>query len=115
LAAMESYFNNQLGIIHLDLEETQKNKSEEIEELASFSTGIRGSHIGYFIREVEPSVFKVSCRSKGRVDVRAIAQHFGGGGHQKASGCRLTGTYETVKKQLLDETRKQLIENDYPV
>jgi len=115
LAGMESYFNDQVGIIFLNLEDTNLNEPEEIEELASFTTGIRGCHIGYFIREVEPDVYKISCRSKGKVDVRAIAGVFGGGGHQKASGCHLTGTLKSVKDQLLNETKKHLVANGYTI
>ena len=115
LSNMESYFNDQVGIIYLNHEDISNTKSEEIEELASFTTGIRGSHIGFFIREVEPELYKVSLRSKGDVDVRAIAGAFGGGGHQKASGCRMTGEFTDIKRDLLDEAKKHLELHNYPL
>ena len=113
LASMETYFNNQVGIIYLDLEETKKNRSDEIEELASYSTSVKGCHVGYFIREAEPDLFKVSLRSKGDVNVNEVAAAFGGGGHQKASGCRMTGKIEDIKKAILSETEEHLKKHNY--
>jgi phosphoesterase RecJ-like protein len=36
-------------------------------------------------------------RSKGDIDVNAVARQFGGGGHKNASGCNATGRFEVVK------------------
>jgi len=33
----------------------------------------------------------VSMRSKGDIDINAIAKEFGGGGHKNASGCGVRG------------------------
>ena len=40
----------------------------------------------FYMREVEPGVYRVSLRSKGELDVAAIAEKFGGGGHKKRGG-----------------------------
>ena len=37
---------------------------------------------------------KVSLRGKGRVNVAAIAEEFGGGGHHDAAGCSVEGTLD---------------------
>jgi len=44
----------------------------------------------------------VSFRSKGRVDVSAVAARFGGGGHHNAAGCTVSGTLVGVKRRVLD-------------
>jgi bifunctional oligoribonuclease and PAP phosphatase NrnA len=36
-------------------------------------------------------------RSKGEVDVNAIAKQLGGGGHKNASGCSAKGRFEDLK------------------
>ena len=41
-----------------------------------------------YMREVEPNVFRVSLRSKGKINVARIAEKFDGGGHKNAAGCR---------------------------
>jgi bifunctional oligoribonuclease and PAP phosphatase NrnA len=113
LSNMETFYNNQVGIIYLDNNETKKNRSDEIEELASYSTSVKGCHVGYFIREAEPGLFKISLRSKGDVNVNEVAAKFGGGGHQKASGCRMEGSIGDIKKTILAETEKHLKKHNY--
>jgi phosphoesterase RecJ-like protein len=36
-------------------------------------------------------------RSKGEIDVNAVAKEFGGGGHKNASGCSATGRFDDLK------------------
>jgi phosphoesterase RecJ-like protein len=45
-----------------------------------------------FFKENGPGDWRVSMRSKGAIDVNAIAKEFGGGGHKNASGCSARGT-----------------------
>jgi len=44
-----------------------------------------------FFKELAPDNWRVSMRSKGNVDINAVAKEFGGGGHKNASGCSATG------------------------
>lgn len=114
LANLETFFNGQVGIIYLDEDETNKNPSGEIEELANFTTQIRGSHVGFFVRQPKTGLFKISLRSRGKVNVRDLAAAFGGGGHEKASGCRVEASdFETVKSMLLKETETHLRKHQY--
>ncbi|RKY10948.1 MAG: bifunctional oligoribonuclease/PAP phosphatase NrnA, partial [Planctomycetota bacterium] len=49
-----------------------------------------------------------SLRSKGKVDVRKIAQKYGGGGHTLASGVNLEGPLEAAIGSIVDEITHQL-------
>lgn len=49
----------------------------------------------------ENGMTRVSLRSKGAVDVRAVAAAFGGGGHTNASGCTLDPAGPEVEARLL--------------
>jgi bifunctional oligoribonuclease and PAP phosphatase NrnA len=53
------------------------------------------------LRSDEAGVTRVSLRSKGEVDVRAVAQQFGGGGHRNASGFTADAHMEAVEARLL--------------
>ncbi len=44
----------------------------------------------------EPHDIRVNFRSKRRLDVSALAAQYGGGGHARAAGARLTGPWEQV-------------------
>jgi phosphoesterase RecJ-like protein len=60
------------------------------------------------LRSDEGGVTRVSLRSKGTVDVRAVAQRFGGGGHMNASGFTSTDPIESVRAVLLPLLRDAL-------
>ena len=49
-----------------------------------------------FLYEVETQKYKVSLRSKTKVDVSKIAAFFGGGGHVRAAGCTMDGTVHDI-------------------
>lgn len=73
---------------------------DDIEGLASYGRLIRGVEIALLLREEGPSV-RVNLRSKGRIDVSAIAKELGGGGHEAASGVILDGPVSSVRETLL--------------
>ena len=50
-----------------------------------------------FFKEAGPDDWRVSMRSKGDVDVNAVAKEFGGGGHKNASGCSANGKLADLK------------------
>ncbi|CDE45576.1 putative uncharacterized protein [Clostridium sp. CAG:411] len=62
------------------------------------------------VHELEPLVYKVSMRANDKIDVAAIASRFGGGGHVKAAGCTMTGTYYDIMNTLLELADIQLNE-----
>ncbi len=61
---------------------------------------IRGVEVAIQFSERSGGI-KVSFRSKGKVDVSALARRFGGGGHRNAAGCRLETDMDTAKKQVV--------------
>ena len=50
-----------------------------------------------FFKAQAPGEWRISMRSKGDVDINAIAKEFGGGGHKNASGCSARGTLDELK------------------
>ncbi len=74
--------------VSLDMLESIKDiDSDDIGALANIPRQIAGVDIGISVKEKKPGVFKVSLRSSERIDVSAIAQKYGGGGHKRAAGC----------------------------
>lgn len=69
-----------------------------------------GVEVAVFLHELEPLVYKVSMRSKDVVDVNRIATQFGGGGHIKAAGCTMTGTFHDVVNSILELADLQMKE-----
>ena len=71
---------------------------------------IKGVEVAIFIYEVKPQEFKVSLRSKGKVNVNEVASYFGGGGQVLAAGCTFHGSVYDVMNNLLEIIEKQLVE-----
>lgn len=61
--------------------------NDDIGALANIPRQIAGVDIGISVKEKKSGVYKASLRSSERIDVSAIAQKFGGGGHKRAAGC----------------------------
>ena len=84
-----------------DLREFASGK-DALEGFINYPRSIVGVEVAVSFREEEGGVFRVSFRSKGRVDVSAVAARFDGGGHRNAAGCTVPGTLADVRKRVLD-------------
>lgn len=69
---------------------------EMIEGVIDLIRSVRGVEVAILFGELGEGVFKVSFRSKGDLDVAAVAAHFGGGGHKNAAGCMMYGTLDKI-------------------
>ena len=67
-----------------------------------------GVDCAIFMYELAPLEYKVSLRSNGAVNVSEVAQMFGGGGHVRAAGCTVSGTYHDVINNLTKYIQKQI-------
>jgi len=75
---------------------------DALEGFINYPRSIVGVEVAVSFREEEGDVFRVSFRSKGRVDVSAVAARFDGGGHRNAAGCTVPGTRSDVKRKVLE-------------
>jgi bifunctional oligoribonuclease and PAP phosphatase NrnA len=77
---------------------------EDNEGLIDNLRAIRGVIVAVFFEELADGKVRVSMRSKSAaVDVCAICQKFGGGGHTLAAGARVRGTLAEVEEKVLEE------------
>jgi bifunctional oligoribonuclease and PAP phosphatase NrnA len=77
---------------------------EDNEGLIDYLRAIRGVIVAVFFEELADGKVRVSMRSKSdAIDVCAICQKFGGGGHTLAAGARVRGTLAEVERNVLEE------------
>jgi len=77
-------------------------KPEDNEGLIDHLRAIQGVIVAVFFEELTDGKVRVSMRSKSEaVDVSAICQKFGGGGHKLAAGARVRGTLAEVEQKIL--------------
>ncbi len=78
----------------------------------NYARGVEGVAVGLLFRETGPDEYKVSMRSKGDIDVSAVAMSFGGGGHRNAAGFSVKGGIKDVKERVISALRQQLLATD---
>lgn len=61
-------------------------KPHEVDGLIDLVRMARGTEVACLLKVKKPGVVKGSLRSRGKVDVAALASTFGGGGHHNAAG-----------------------------
>jgi bifunctional oligoribonuclease and PAP phosphatase NrnA len=76
-------------------------KSEDAEGVIEEVASIQGVEVGSLFEFMPDGGLRVSLRSKGKVDVNAIASSFGGGGHKAAAGIRFAKDAEKNRDLVL--------------
>ena len=85
---------------------------EDNEGLIDHLRAIRGVIAAVFFEELIDDKVRVSMRSKSeKVNVCAICEKFGGGGHVLAAGARVRGSLAEVEKKVLEEVRDVVSRN----
>lgn len=70
--------------------------------IAETLRAIESTEVSFVVKEVESKLTKVSMRSK-KIDVAAICEKFGGGGHTYAAGCTIKASVKDSISKLLKE------------
>ena len=66
---------------------------KDLDGIVNQLRNIEGIDCAIFMYETGTLEYKVSMRSSEKVNVAEVAAYFGGGGHARAAGCNLTGTF----------------------
>jgi phosphoesterase RecJ-like protein len=82
---------------------------EDCEGIVNSLSGIADVEVAIFLRELPPGdQFRLSLRSRGKIDVAEVAGRFGGGGHRNASGCTLEGPLDLAIGRMLEELGREV-------
>jgi len=80
-------------------------EEEDCEGIVNYAIGISGVEVAVFLRELPDHRLRLSLRSKGARNVAMVAERFGGGGHEHASGCTIEGPLFAAIDSILKELR----------
>lgn len=81
---------------------------KDLDGIVNQLQAVKGVDCAIFMYEIGTLTYKVSMRSNGVVDVSEVALKFGGGGHVRAAGCTMNGTYHDNINNLSHEIAAQL-------
>jgi hypothetical protein len=97
-------------ILKKDLDKKYKYDPFSIKEIVNNLRSAKEVEVSLFLKELEPDKkYKLSFRSKGLIDVNKLANHFDGGGHQRAAGAVVEGTVQ----EIVAEIKKELQSGQY--
>ncbi|CAM2076526.1 MAG: bifunctional oligoribonuclease/PAP phosphatase NrnA [Clostridium sp.] len=110
LSSMQLILNGKVALLEIDKNFTADLGIDigDTSDIISYGLQIKGVEVTLLLKEVEDGV-KASLRAKSYVDVRKIAEVFGGGGHIRASGIKIKNmSMEEAKYEILNEIQKEL-------
>ena len=110
LSSMQLILNGKVALLEIDKNFTADLGIDigDTSDIISYGLQIKGVEVTLLLKEVEDGV-KASLRAKSYVDVRKIAEVFGGGGHIRASGIKIRNmSMEEAKYEILNEIQKEL-------
>ena len=80
----------------------------DLDGIVSQLRNTKGVECAIFMYELKSLEYKVSLRSNGKVDVAKVASFFGGGGHVRAAGVTMQGTFHDIVNNLSAQIELQL-------
>ena len=110
LSSMQVILNGKVALLEIDKNFTSDLGVDvgDTSDIISYGLQIKGVEVTLLLKEVEDGV-KASLRAKSYVDVRKIAEVFGGGGHIRAAGIKIKNiSMEEAKYEILNEIQKEL-------
>lgn len=84
---------------------------KDLDGIVNQLLNIEGVDCAIFMYQTGVVEYKVSLRSNEKVDVAQVAAYFGGGGHMRAAGCTLSGTFHDCVNNLslhIEKSMRQL-------
>jgi phosphoesterase RecJ-like protein len=84
--------------------------AEDTDNFVNFVRSIKGVEVAILFRQTKAAQYKLSLRSKGRVDLTGLATSFGGGGHRNAAGGVLDGSLDEVRAKAVAEVERAVVE-----
>jgi phosphoesterase RecJ-like protein len=103
LRSLEFHCGDRLAVMTLSQTDFAQTGAlpEETENLVSEAFRVGSVEVSVLLTEM-PDCIRISFRSRRCVDVAAVAQGFGGGGHARAAGARVGGRLDEQKARVVE-------------
>ena len=111
-ALLESilFMNGKCVVSMLDKKTMSFYRAEphDLDGIVSQLRNTKGVECAIFMYQTDVMEYKVSLRSAGQVNVAQVAEFFGGGGHARAAGATMRGTFHDIVNNLSNRIAVQI-------
>jgi bifunctional oligoribonuclease and PAP phosphatase NrnA len=110
LSAMQIDATGRIAIVYLDHEMARAagGTYEDTEGLINLPLTVKEIQAVVFFKQDDGEQYRVSMRSKGEIDIGAVAKSFGGGGHKNAAGCTVSGPIDALQKTFVEKIEEAI-------
>jgi len=110
LSAMQIDATGRIAIVYLDHEMAREagGTYEDTEGLINLPLTVKEIQAVVFFKQDDGEHYRVSMRSKGDIDIGAVAKSFGGGGHKNAAGCSVSGGIDALQKTFVEKIEEAI-------
>jgi len=114
LSAMQLDQTGRIAIVYVDHEMAREagGTYEDTEGLINLPLTVKEIEAVVFFKQIEGDEYRVSMRSKGDIDIGAVAKEFGGGGHKNAAGCTVRGGIDALQKLFIEKIDRAIALQD---
>lgn len=100
--------DGKISFTYITKKDEEQTKCDDHDGIVEIGRDIEGVEVSIFLREVEEDTYKISLRSNDYVNVSDICLLFNGGGHMRAAGGTINGTFDKVKERIVSECKKHI-------
>lgn len=110
LSAMKIESSGRIAVLSIDDEVMRAagGTYDDTEGLINEPLTVKDIQAVVFLKHAGGDEFRVSMRSKGSLDVGAVATAFGGGGHKNAAGCTVRGALDNLHALFVERIERAL-------
>lgn len=110
LSAMQIDETGRIAIVYVDpaMAQAAGGTYDDTEGLINLPLTVKDIQAVVFFKQIESGAYRISMRSKGDIDIGAVAKTFGGGGHRNAAGCTVDGTFASLRAIFIDRISRAI-------
>lgn len=107
---LKTYFDGKVAIVTVSkktLSDTGATENDA-EAISNMSLALETVKLGITLKERESGIYKISMRGTDdcKVNCADVCAILGGGGHAKAAGCQLSGSYDEVISKIMEAVKE---------
>lgn len=106
LSNLELHADGRLAVMKLRAADFEATGADDTmtEDLVNEAARLNNTEVTMLLTEEPEGQVRANFRSKREIDVSELARRYGGGGHVRAAGARLRGSWDSVVSRLIEET-----------